>query len=399
MPHDVTTMTFQTKYTALILGNITYYGTINSIPSHAFMNWYSLDTLNMANVGLAQIEQKSFSGLGNLTKLDICNNKLHNLEPNVFAEMENLEKLNLEKNDVNSLFLVFVGLSNLRQLYLGGNKIVNIEGGFEGLYSLEVLDLSCNFIQDLSYYFCGMINLHTLRLSQNYLNTLHRSGFYCLTLLRFLDLSHNQLEVLPDDVFTNLHNLQELDVSGNKLTIIGISLNYGLRILSLSNNSLNTFNATESWWNIEELHVDHNQLSDLEFIDTMKHMPSLRKLSLGFNKYSCADSRDLTSYAFENGVTLLPFPTILLAQCQDSTIKPRTGTRNRSSTYDHPHYKTSLMVGVSLASILLFFVLTLGFIVLCHKFGKLLPSIHRRGKNKEVGDRVQDCDEVYMTVD
>ena len=132
----------------------------------------------------------------------------------------------------------------------------------KALTKLVVLDLSGNSIakqsgreQNLTELWQVLTNLHELYLSQLQANVTQIGDLSSLEHLIELDLSHNQIE----------------DVNLLKLNALS-----GLRKLNLSFNQISDFNPTMiSVVSIQELNLQHNQLSKLPFTEDMPQLGSL----------------------------------------------------------------------------------------------------------------------------
>ncbi|XP_020299164.1 leucine-rich repeats and immunoglobulin-like domains protein 2 isoform X2 [Pseudomyrmex gracilis] len=105
-----------------------------------------------------------------------------------------------------------------------------------------------------------------------------------------LDLSENQLESVHSDVLKYLSDLEELDYSHNLIRNFDLSvLNTVLSKFNLSYNQINNLeNSLErtkkfTRTKLKIFDVSHNNLSDLNFLNTL---PEVQYLDLSFNKLS-----------------------------------------------------------------------------------------------------------------
>ena len=136
-----------------------------------------IETLNLEQKGITELQAGDFDGLTGLRELNLRDNRLTTLPDGVFDRLGSLESLNLWINQLTSLpDGVFDGLDNLRALDLSDNKLTSLPGGvFDGLSSLEYLYLHQNQLTSLpDGVFDGLSSLQTLWLLRNRLVGLTR---------------------------------------------------------------------------------------------------------------------------------------------------------------------------------------------------------------------------------
>nr|ANG08887.1 toll family protein 8 [Oncopeltus fasciatus] len=176
----------------------------------------------------------------------------------------------------------FRGLRNLRNLTLRTHNVdwspVSLEvynGVFaEDLGQLERLDLSINNIWSLpEAVFCPLHNLQFLNLTRNRLRDVSHlkfgnSGHRCGLNLRILDVSNNSIDSLPGSAFSALARLQELHLESNAITFMADHALDGLTsltYLNLADNKLvnlppEVFTDTRE---LKELHLQNNSINVL----------------------------------------------------------------------------------------------------------------------------------------
>ena len=94
-------------------------------------------------------------------------------------------------------------------------------------------------------------------------------NIYTLQDIKRLDLSRRKISTLDPFVFSKMHELEELDLSGNRVS--GFPINLGLRKLRILNCNKNAFKSVltlEQFPNLEELHIEDNELGVRKFVDT-----------------------------------------------------------------------------------------------------------------------------------
>ncbi|PWA55869.1 disease resistance family protein / LRR family protein [Artemisia annua] len=278
-----------------------------NIPSIKFINFTSLNSLDLSSNGINSTIPVWLLNLTGLVHLDLHNNSFHGRIPDSFGTLSSLSSIDLFSNQFNiSMPDLFWNLSSLVSLDLSHN-------GFQGsvpadlkLCNLSVLNLSDNkFAGDLSCFIgnmsdCLRNSLKQLNLGKNQfnggipnkigefkkldgrliLNSNRLSGkippsLGGLSSLREMDLSINQLNGSIPESIGQLSMLGYIDFSGNQLSgsipesigqlsmlenlylrnnsLVGVvseihftKLN-NLTYLSLSDNSLLTFNASPHW--------------------------------------------------------------------------------------------------------------------------------------------------------
>ncbi|KXJ70430.1 hypothetical protein RP20_CCG023644 [Aedes albopictus] len=255
--------------------------------------------------------------------------KIVTIEDNAFNNATNLEKLSLEGNRLQTLpAKALNGARKLKQLILTNNYINTMESSFVSNIFLNDLSINGNKINQLPT-FQNIPRLKTFNGSNNLLAHIDRNQFIRQIQIENIDLSHNQLTNL--DLTLSSRNLQAVDISNNKLVSLKITLqmehlNIGnnvlstfatngecllksliisnnklasqptlvnchlMEILDLSINTMETFQYSEKFENLQKLNLAHNNL--LEFaIPTASRRPlKLISLDLSQNKLSYLSS-------------------------------------------------------------------------------------------------------------
>ncbi|XP_046578665.1 G-protein coupled receptor GRL101-like [Haliotis rubra] len=149
----------------------------------------NLAVLNLANLGIRELEQECFSGLENLVHLDLRKNFLKKIPKRVFRNMRNLHTLLLAGNDIFEAY----------------------PGSFDGLLNLPSLDLSnmafTTIVEDMFY---GLSSLMFLNLSHNKLTSIEDRSFTGAGKVQTLDLTKNDIAEFTGDIFSGLGELAYL---------------------------------------------------------------------------------------------------------------------------------------------------------------------------------------------
>lgn len=205
------------------------------------------------------------------------------LSPGSLQTLTDLKDLSIEFCKIANLTAgAFRGLRQLKNLTLRTHNTdwspVSLEiynGAFaEDLGQLERLDLSINNIWGLpEALFCPLHSLQFLNLTRNRLRDVSylkfgNSGHRCGLNLRILDLSNNSLDSLPASGFASLGRLQELHLESNVITFMADHALDGLTSLSylnLADNKLvnlppEIFADTRE---LKELHLQNNSINVL----------------------------------------------------------------------------------------------------------------------------------------
>jgi Leucine-rich repeat (LRR) protein len=98
-----------------------------AIPTAIFVQFPSLKSLTIMDVGLEKISSDDFVEAKQLTHLHIEKNNIGTLKSNSFAAAANLVDLDLSDNQITKIEGLFHGLDKLTKLSLDSNKVVNFD--------------------------------------------------------------------------------------------------------------------------------------------------------------------------------------------------------------------------------------------------------------------------------
>lgn len=210
---------------------------------------------------LEEIPAGSLRLLPEVKILQISNNKIKKLEPGSFDGVYNLESLSLYNNNLQEIKNgVFRDLGKVKNLNIGMNQIASIElDAFIDLKSLSELNLAFN-------------NLNTV---PNAINNLPREAP-----IKTLHLNNNKLKSLDSSVLSNLNKLETLNLNDNEISSI-------------------TTNAFSGLANLKELNLKSNYLSNLNTLNILNDLRSLRTVKLSINSFTCQTLSNVIA-AFEN---------------------------------------------------------------------------------------------------
>ncbi|XP_063987785.1 protein toll [Diachasmimorpha longicaudata] len=308
------------------------------IETEMFERLTNLKRLNLWNNKLTTIRPHSLDKLKALKYIDMHTNNLQTLPEDIFAQLEKLLVINLSQNNFTANSLPGGLLRNnklLHTVFLFENK-QNLTTFppkfFADLPQLVDVKLRRNKLvylpEDL---FAGSVSLKEISLEWNYIKTLPRGIFKDCKELLSIYLGYNELEDLPSEIFSTLPKLETLDLSRNHITMIKRNLFEGLsslKVLNMERNGLKTidpqglhtlqnlliarfssnqltlkitpggslggerlYSPFTPCKTIEELHLSHNNISDI-FLDWTT-APNLKKLNLQHNNLTSLHAQDI----------------------------------------------------------------------------------------------------------
>ncbi|XP_038637351.1 leucine-rich repeat and transmembrane domain-containing protein 2 isoform X2 [Scyliorhinus canicula] len=119
---------------------------LSTLQALTFINFTTLEKLDLSNNYLDQLPSNVFDYIRNLTDLNLRNNSIRSLDKSIFYKTTNLQRLDLSVNGISQIpLLLFDEMQNLTWLNLEDNRMPQLEReAFEPLELLRQLQLSGN---------------------------------------------------------------------------------------------------------------------------------------------------------------------------------------------------------------------------------------------------------------
>ncbi|KAL8258066.1 hypothetical protein R6Q59_030107 [Mikania micrantha] len=198
------------------IGNhIDWFHPVNMLPS--------LLTLNLASTGITNIPSTQFVNFTSLNSLDLSMNYINSTIPLWLSNLTGLMHLNLHQNKFHGKIPDFIGtFSTLTSIDLSYNSFKTLFPNLLcNLSSLVRLDISNNMFSGPVPSNLGLLlRLEYLNLGYNHLTGPIPASLGLFSKLKKLDVSGNSLVgVLSETNFTNLKNLIHLGLSLNSLAL------------------------------------------------------------------------------------------------------------------------------------------------------------------------------------
>lgn len=235
---------------------------------------------------LRSIPDKLPSGV---QKLDLSRNLLQNLTQEVLAVYTSVHHLNLHSNKIHFIQPgIFKGLTKLQVLNLSRNRLdafAALKKDVGRLTSVESLDLSDNGLYTgmSDYFLRDAPALMNLTLHGNSITKIDKSTFAGSSALRKINLHNNVILEINEGAFESLSSLSELDLSMNSITCITDFNLSQLKLLNLSQNSLEHFQAIDIDTGYELLHLDLRE-NKMIYFPLLPKMNKLIYLDLSRNR-------------------------------------------------------------------------------------------------------------------
>lgn len=257
--NTVKTLTIQIKYLTklpedlfndITLRNLTtleLYTNVTELPKNIFDNLENLINLNIG-FNLCSIVNGQFNKLKRLESLNLSNNKLKNIEATIFPNNASVRFLQLESNFLSTLpSRIFAKLFKLEILKINFNEFQNLppklfqhtvslqqfiltknkfnilqfpKDFLANLPNLQIVEIKCGLESLPDEMFYNSTNITKILLKHNMLSTLEHNLLLSQVNLIYLDLSYNHLEMIPSELFTNTEKLRTLKVANNRLKAV-----------------------------------------------------------------------------------------------------------------------------------------------------------------------------------
>lgn len=326
---------------------------IEHLVAHTFSLAPNLQQLDLTKNLIRAIDVNTFSGLKRLNVLKLNENQLTLMPANVFAPLPQLKIIRLNHNLIKTIPMeLFAENVQLENIYLNDNAIEWMVGEqtFRHLNSVREFDLHNNPILNLN---CCVINaesidirhtnakccyigrrtkrilandnrisiidiengsstqlqsfqLNFIDLANNKLTQMTNLTYF--NELKYLDLSNNnQIADIGLNSFANMKQLELLNLRNSGLSRIyfgSFSHKPHLKRLDISYNLLNRIqiNKFVSMPNLKSLYLDANNLSDIDITEMGKVFPSLTKIGISNNNWTCDNLASVIKYLDSNGI-------------------------------------------------------------------------------------------------
>lgn len=258
------------------------------------------------NNEISNIHPDAFSKLPHLRDLYLQGNQLKNIYANWFLESTNsLRTLDLSDNIITYIESKTFSLLPVNYIFLKNNSISRIDAeAFDQLENLFELDLSYNKLKKIQPGWFHKSTIDYLDISNNQVTTIETNAFISLPVTHIF-LQNNNIANINTQAFSNLQRLNLLNISGNRLQRLDltwfVNSTTKLRDLFLDNNQIETIephslsqfpklmvlnltnnriqliseNAFGSSSLVNILDVSKNNLTDIKFVFTLKHLTNL----------------------------------------------------------------------------------------------------------------------------
>ncbi|XP_022104704.1 slit homolog 3 protein-like [Acanthaster planci] len=237
-----------------------------------------LESLNLAENGLTNLEFNAFLPLEELVKLDLSVNQLMELPLGVFSHLRKLRRLDLSYNVLTNLTdYLFPEGSDLEYFNLGNNLFEKLQPDpFKNLQNLKYLGLQRNMLNEIEFLLqTSLPNLRELNLASNAIRNVSGVGFTAFKSLRKLYMQENRLREVPN--LRNLAFLTHLNLSWNGITYVAPDAFVGT--------------------NLKEIDLRNNDITTLD-PKTLEGLPRLGAVRLGDNPWRCDCELEWFSQAF-----------------------------------------------------------------------------------------------------
>jgi len=127
-------------------------GTHMELTADVFATADRLESIDLSDGLIAEIESRAFYGPSKLKTLNLSGNKLTSLPRDLFPQRNSLKEIDLSNNQIDTLSrATFKNLQHLKKLNLSNNQLTQLDGSiFADMIHLEELDLIGNPIQSIS---------------------------------------------------------------------------------------------------------------------------------------------------------------------------------------------------------------------------------------------------------
>lgn len=298
---------------------------IQSIHVNAFSGLELLKILNLDNNRIQLLPANSFASLTQLRMIRLSHNSIKMIPVELFGQNIRLQELYLNDNAIEWMFgeLTFRHLPNVNQFDLHNNpnanpgccvinaqsidiRNTNSKGCYVGSRTKQIL-ANNNQITFIDSSDAILRNLEHVELANNRLYKMNNLTRFDKMI--YLDLMNNTINDIDLRSFANMHRLEMLNLRNSGLSKIyyGMFSNKTkLKFLDISYNSLQhiDFRMFLTMKSLTKLHLDGNNLNKIDAAEIRKIFPSLSKISISENDWSCHSLASIIKYLESNGIEL-----------------------------------------------------------------------------------------------
>ncbi|XP_041375510.1 PH domain leucine-rich repeat-containing protein phosphatase 2-like [Gigantopelta aegis] len=269
---------------------------------------FKMDSVIMAGNQIERLPMDNLSHMKHIKKIDLRMNKLELLptETAKFHSLDHVTHLDIRDNHIVDLDIRAIRCleylncerSGLRSLQINGSALKNVFASHNNIQSLSVnpkpewlisMDVSHNKLTQVPNWLGDCFFLVRLDISHNCLDMLPDRIMTDSRKLKILRADHNRLKVLPSDIHHCI--IEELHLEHNEISDLPPELFIKatkLRYLNLTRNNITdlpTPNRNDSYNKIQELYLMSNNLNN-KAVRKICCFPRLRVLHLANNNIS-----------------------------------------------------------------------------------------------------------------
>ena len=287
--------------------------------------------INLSNNLLEHIPSGAFDGQSNLQELFLGNNRIQSIDALAFRDLASLTEIDLAYNQISHIENeTFSRCINIKKLTFSNNKLMIInQASVSGLASLEELDLSFNQIEKIEI---RGVKVWQPSLQNLFLQGNKISNFVADFTMENLDLSQNRIEIIQD----SFRVTKSLNISYNNIQFIAALIEEGQATneLFLQHNHITNLDFIGEPMHIKTLDVSYNKIVDVNHAVFLK-LTQIKNLQLAHNPWRCSCSskfRPVTDFLLRKGViSCCPKACTCTTNAEFQTVVVDCHSRNQSA--------------------------------------------------------------------
>ena len=258
--------------------------------SNKYLHFFSCrrSTLQELNIIFAVLAQR----VTEIEEMMLEDNDMTEIPADTFKILPVVRRLLLWNNGLEKLSNQSLnGLGpHLTELHIREPRLDEIPvGGLDSLISLEKLIIERTpLVQFPSLIFCHSLN--ALHLDETLISEIGISALIDLPRLKEVQIINSRLTTFHDQALFNLPLLETLNLTGNRLSFInrrGWTQLPELKIVDLHNNEIteahSILNLLKNFKQLKTLHLDHNQINNVDFGSETFTFPELNAFTISHN--------------------------------------------------------------------------------------------------------------------